>query len=35
MKLYVTLSVWARELGRPENERSPTVIRHEPTLGPS
>jgi glutathione S-transferase len=23
------LSVWGREIGRPENERSPTVIRHE------
>jgi len=23
------LSVWSREISRPENERSPTVIRHE------
>src|SRR5258706_2628987 len=23
------ISVWNRELARPENERSPTVIRHE------
>ena len=23
------LAVWSRELARPENERSPTVIRHE------
>ena len=24
------LSVWLREVGRPRNEQSPTVIRHEP-----
>jgi glutathione S-transferase len=23
------LAVWSREIGRPQNERSPTVIRHE------
>jgi glutathione S-transferase len=23
------LAVWGREMGRPENERSPTIIKHE------
>lgn len=27
------LSVWNRELARPENERSPTVVRHEARRG--
>lgn len=27
------LAVWGREMGRPENERSPTIVRHEANRG--
>lgn len=27
------LAVWSREMGRPENERSPTIVRHEANRG--